>query len=340
MKVLIVGTGSIGMRHLRNLLELRGSMGLQLAAAEPDDSHRVAAGDLVGGSVYIHAELAMDAFQPDAVVLCSPNHLHVEQARSALSRGCHVFVEKPLALDRREARELIQPAGTSSGILMVGCNLRFHRGVRALSEAFQKGVLGRPLYAKAHFAHYLPNWRPGTDYRTTYSAVKEQGGGILLDAIHEPDYLCWLFGRARKVQGRLMNLGDLELDVEDSAVFTIEHETGVFSEVHLDYLRRDKSRGCVVAGTEGTLVWESYAKNPEKVLVRAFDAKADRWRVLLDEPEYDLNRQYVDEMLYFLHAAANGDEPMNGVSEAMDTLALLDAVRESSQTECPVGLEP
>jgi predicted dehydrogenase len=311
-------------------------MTLDLAAAEPDADNRKKAGELLGTNVYKGIEQALDESSHDVVILCSPNHLHVLQAMLALSRGCHVFVEKPLALELADAEKLASPARESEGLLMVGCNLRFHRGVRTLSEALRDGAVGRPLYAKAHFAHYLPNWRPGTDYRKTYSARKDLGGGILLDAIHEPDYLCWLFGKAKDVQGRLMNLGDLALNVEDVAMFVIAHESGVVSEVHVDYLRRDKSRGCVITGTEGTLQWESAAKNPERILVRAFDASRDRWTVLCDEPAYDLNRQYVKEMAYFLNAVAKGERPMNGLEEAMHSLALLDAVRESSKRGCRV----
>jgi predicted dehydrogenase len=212
---------------------------------------------------------------------------------------------------------------------MVGCNLRFHIGVSAVAQALREGRIGQPLSVRAHFGHYLPNWRPDTDYRLSYSAQKDQGGGILRDAIHEPDYLCWLFGRADEVMGWLCNLSDLEMDVEDTAVYFMR-QGNVLSEVHVDFLRQDKSRGCEVVGTEGTLRWQSTGKNPENVSVRMFQAAKGKWESLHEEPAYDPNRQYVEEIAYFLTCVREEEHPMNGIEEAIHVLEILDGVRKST----------
>lgn len=331
MKLLVVGAGSIGRRHIKNLMSLTQNRDLILSVAEPDDSVRKAVCEEWGLTGYREFAAAFEEEVYAAVVLCSPSHFHVSQAKEALARGCCLFVEKPLALNQRQAEALAPLLRKRHGFLMVGCNLRFHPGIKTLAKALAEKKIGRPLYCRAQFAHYLPNWRPDQDYRRTYSAQKSGGGGILLDAIHEPDYLCWLFGDVSKVWGNVCRIGDLETDVEDTANYTLWHEAPFFSEVHVDFLRRDKARECEVVGTHGTLVWQSEGKNPERVLVRWFDAKSGEWTILHQDEAYDLNGQYVDEMDYFLGCVEHKTKPMNGLEEAMHVLKVLDGVRTSSE---------
>lgn len=331
MKILVVGTGSIGMRHLRNLMSVQDRFDLHLEAADPDADNRQNAKQLLNRKTYLSMEEALDDGSVDAVIVCSPNQHHIPQAKLALSRGCHMFIEKPLSVNLKEAEQFLS-SDHDDRLIMIGCNLRFHCAVKSLRQAVHTGAIGRPLYANAHFAHYLPNWRPGSDYRKTYSAQKDKGGGILLDAVHEPDYLCWIFGKALNIQGRLMNLGDLGIDCEDTAIYSITHETGAITNVHVDYLRRDKSRGCVVVGTNGTVSWESKGKNPEQVLVKLYSAVRNEWVTLLDEPEYDPNTQYLDEMIFFLDAVTQEKKVMNDPVEAYHTMEVLDSVRSSSDS--------
>src|SRR5436309_2376616 len=97
--------------------------------------------------------------------------------------------------------------------------------------------------------------RPGAEYRSLYCSRAEAGGGVILDAIHEIDYLAWLFGPVERVSAEAGRIGDLDIDVEDYASLALMHRGGVRSEIHLDYLQRWKRRGCEVVGSEGTLIW-------------------------------------------------------------------------------------
>jgi predicted dehydrogenase len=285
-------------------------------------------------NVLASIEEALNEGAHDVAFICSPNHLHIRQAKQLAEAGCHLFIEKPVSLNRAEALRLM-PVIEKYGVeLMVGCNLRFHPGERGLVEALDSGRIGRPLYAMAQFAHYLPNWRPGQDYHQTYSASHEQGGGILLDDIHEPDYLCWILGEVSRVSGTLPTIGDLDVDVEDVADYVMWHGDRLYSHVHADYLRRDKAMGCELVGTEGSVVWQSRGKNPESVRVELFDAVSGVWEQVFVDDSYDLNRQYVDEIDYFLECLQQQRSPMNGLSEAIALMDVLDMVRESSRSGC------
>ena len=332
MKVIVIGAGSIGRRHIANLLKLQRT--LDISVVDPSDHCSTMVRNQFGLLVYSSIDHALNEDSYEVACICSPNHLHVSQAKQLAEAGCHLFIEKPISLDRAEAMSLM-PVVEHCGVeLMVGCNLRFHPGVREVAEAMNSGRIGRPLYARAQFAHYLPNWRPGQDYRQTYSANLEQGGGILLDDIHEPDYLCWMLGEVSRVSGTLPTIGDLDVDVEDVADYVMWHGDQLYSHVHADYLRRDKARGCELVGTEGSVVWQSRGKNPESVRVELFDVGLGEWEQLFVDDAYDLNRQYVDEVEYFLECLEQQRSPMNGLSEAIALIDVLDQVRESSFSGC------
>lgn len=330
MKVIVVGAGSIGRRHIGNLLKL--DRDLQVGVAEPSETSRDAVRETWGLEPLPSLESALERESYDAALVCTPNHLHIPQAKILAEAGCHLFVEKPLCLDREEALGLVPILERSGVVLMVGCNLRFHPGVSALVEVLRSGKIGRPLYARAQFAHYLPNWRPGQNYRRTYSARKEQGGGILLDDIHEPDYLCWLLGDVTRVSGFLPTIGDLDVDVEDVADYIMWHGDRLYSHVHADYLRRDKIRGCELVGTEGSVVWQSRKKNPEIVDVKLFDATLGKWKTVFFNDTYDLNAQYLDEIDYFFGSIQEGRKPMNGVDQAIRLMNVLDKVRQADRS--------
>lgn len=333
MHVVVIGAGSIGRRHIANLLSL--SRAVKLTVVEPLEANRDVvreAFDILGKQ---SLEEALQDGPYDAALVCSPNHLHVSQAAALAEMGCHIFVEKPMSLNYGQAKSLARVLTETSVLLMVGCNLRFHPGVTALRHALEDGVIGRPLYARAQFAHYLPNWRFGQDYWQSYSANKDQGGGILLDSIHEPDYLYWLLGEVCRVQGVLARLGDLQIDVEDTADYVLWHGERLYSHVHVDYLRRDKLRGCEIVGTKGTVSWLSRGKNPESVHVELFDSATGHWETLMEDHAYDSNRMYIAEIEYFLDCLEKGQQPMNGVKEASHLMAVLDAVREASHSGLP-----
>lgn len=325
----MIGAGSIGMRHIGNISKLGPEY--EVSVAEPSELGRAAVSKTFGFEVFSSVETALENGSWDVSFVCSPNHMHVRHARMLAESGSHLFVEKPLSPSLKEVRDLIPVLERTGTHLMVGCNLRFHPGVKSLSEVLSKGLIGRPLFARAQFSHYLPNWRSGQDYRRTYSARKDEGGGILLDDTHEPDYLCWLLGRVHRVNGMLTKIGDLEIDVEDVADYVLWHSERMYSHIHADYLRRDKTRGCELVGTEGSVIWTSRGKNPEQVNVSLFPSSTGISEILIDEPAYDPNLQYIEEAKYFLDCIVKGIRPMNGLYEAEHLVSVLESVRHSAK---------
>jgi predicted dehydrogenase len=249
---------------------------------------------------------ARDDVDADFVVVATPTASHVSDLEWALARGLHVFLEKPLGATRADlnrARELI-PA---SRVVMVGCNLRFTEGFRCVESHLAD--VGRLLSVDSTFGWYLPGWRPGQDYRRSYSASRALGGGVILDAIHEIDYVGALAGPVSGVAATWTNTGSLEIDVEDLAELTLRHESGVVSQIHLDYLQRTYTRSCRVVGSEATLHWD-YASGSVELLTPSNS------RSLLKDADRDENEMYVAELAHFVDAVATASPTANDLGTA------------------------
>jgi predicted dehydrogenase len=191
--------------------------------------------------------------------------------------------------------------------------------------------IGKPLFAFAHYGNHLPSMRPGVDYRTLYAARRADGGGVIFDAIHEIDYLTWLLGPVAAVACEAARLGGLDIDVEDHAVMNLSHASGMHSNVQLDFLRRRKSRGCEIVGTEGTLTWHSDGKAPERCRVERASADG-KVTLLASDDAYDANQMYLAMLDAFLDAASGKPAAnLQTGAQARAALAAACAAHESAR---------
>lgn len=322
-KVLIVGCGSIGARHAGN------ASGRAAVAVMDTDAGRAAhVAQACKGIVVSDLDSAI-AWKPDAAIVATPPRFHLEIAGRFVDAGIPVLVEKPIAPSLEGVDRLLEAAQKRNVPLHVVCNMRFHPGPATLKASLP--MIGRPLFAFAHYGNYLPAMRPGADYRTLYAARRADGGGVIFDSIHEIDYLGWLLGPVESVACQAGRLGDLDIDVEDHAVLTLKHASGASSAVQLDFLRRQKSRGCEVVGTDGTLIWQSDGKSPERCTVKRIDRDGTVIS-LLDTSAYDGNTMYAAMLQAFLDGIAGragGGQIQSGL-EARAALAAACAAHESA----------
>lgn len=282
--------------------------------------------------------------EPHGVIIATPNHLHLEstqqvflqwQQRGLLSiRG--VLVEKPLAIDLKSAQELLRATlvdGLVSIRVLVGYNLRFHPGLRKVKELLDNGAVGSPLCASIYCGSYLPDWRPGTDYRSNYAARRDSGGGVLLDISHELDYACWLFGEPAAVTCMAQTTGALEgLQTEDVADVLIRFKSGVQANVHLDYVRRDRKRGCEIVGTEGTLVWDAASD----LIYRCVSEPLNKYQWFVGPVDGDT--MYRQQLRHFINVVRGDEQPLCTGQDGLRALQLALAARESSETGRTVTL--
>jgi predicted dehydrogenase len=323
--LLVVGCGSIGTRHLKNLKALGAG---PLIACDVDAARREAAAAALGVETVATLEEGLRA-QPKAALICTPPATHLPLALAAAAAGCHLFIEKPLA-DRLEGvGELARVVAARELIALVACNMRFHPGVRALKRGLDEGAIGRVLAVHAEYGHWLPGWRPDADYRAVYSAHRDAGGGILLDAIHEIDYLGWFLGPLAEVACLEAKVSDLEIDAEDTVALILRSAAGAVATVHLDYTQRVKRRRCVVVGSEGTLVWESRGKSPETCVLERYTAASGRWE--RQEETVDFDAPFRDELTHFLACLAGRERPLQDLAAATRALAVVETAREAAR---------
>ena len=309
---LVVGCGSIGQRHLRNLHRLNVR---RLATCDPDEARTAAMRTELDVETFVNMAEALAAWRPDVVFVCTPPAFHVEQALQAVAAGAHVFIEKPLSNALHGVGELIATARARRRVCQVGYNLRFDSGLRLVRDLVARGEIGRVLWARAEYGQYLPDWRPGRNYRDTYSAQKELGGGVLLDVSHELDYVIWLLGRPTHVTWMTGRVGGLDIDVDDCATVLLRFVGGAQADVHVDLIQRSYSRSCKLVGEQGTIVWDFAARE-----VRLFDSRNGSWEVrsYTDDP----NEMYIAEVHHFLQCVENGTEPEVDLAQARAVVEL------------------
>jgi len=319
MRFLVIGCGSIGKRHVRNLIRL----GERHILVHDSSRKRMM---LVQKKYGVEARLELDSAleeELDAALVCTPPVTHVPLARRALDAGLNVFVEKPISHTMEGVVDIIKAAKRKGLVLAVGYNFRFHPGMRMVKEMLEGGSIGGVMWGRATVGQYLPDWRPWQDYRKSYTARREMGGGIILDGSHEIDYMRWLIGEVGSVTCFAGRLSSLEVDVEDSADILMRHGGGEMSNVHMDFIRRDYFRECEVVGEDGTVRW-SFPSGT----VRMYSAKTRKWRTVYRG--CDPNEMYVGEMRHFIRCVQGKEIPLVSGEEGMRTLAVALAAKRSA----------
>lgn len=248
LKVCFVGIGSIAKRHIKNLKKICDARNIHL---EIDAVRRRSMADeeaeLGIRTVYTDSK-SLDK-EYDIVFITNPTEWHISALNDLKSCGKHFFVEKPLtSMAQIDAAERFQPKAGS--VYYIACPLRYN----AVIQYIHKNIEARDIIAvRSMSSSYLPDWRPGIDYRKTYSAHKEMGGGVSVDLIHEWDYLTYLFGFPNDVHCILGRKSNLEIDCDDIAAYIGEYKDKIV-ELHLDYFGRQTIREIMLFTNQDTII--------------------------------------------------------------------------------------
>jgi len=271
------------------------------------------------------------AAAPDVAFVCGPTSLHAEHCISMFGAGAHVFVEKPVALDVQSAKRIVVAAKMADRDLIVGYNLRFLPSLQALKHALELQQIGRPLSARAEVGQYLPDWRPGVDYRTSNSARALLGGGIELELSHEIDYISWLLGDAETVNASFAHGSDLEIEGDDTAEIILQMRSGVLASVHMDMTQRSPTRTCRIVGADGTLLWDGLTGTVMKYL------PGTGWSTICED-DGSRNEMYLKEIQHVFACVRHETTPIVTYAEAIRTVQIANAARISSNNGQRVSL--
>ncbi len=326
MRVVVVGTGSIARRHIANakLIWPEDNVACVSSSGRSVASGEMPAAPLAGIDAAVE-------WRPDFAIIASPAPFHLSQAAIFAEAGIPMLLEKPVSHDLDEYDRWLPRLAAIASRIDVAYNLRFLSSAQRFHAAVRDGVAGTIVNVLVDVGQYLPDWRPGADYRDGVSARRDLGGGVLLELSHEFDYLRWIFGDFEKVYCIALPTGQLEVDVEDRADLILSGSSGLIANLHLDLLQRRPRRVCRVIGSEGTLVWDAIANSV------SFEAKG-HVEMLFSEPEADRNMMYLDQLRRFARVAQGLEAPLVGLSHARGTLALVAAAKRSATSGAAVSL--
>jgi len=313
MRVLFTGLGSIGRRHARLLRDLEPDV--DIVAYRTGDRPS----DVDGIAEFHDFDAALDT-DPDVAFVTNPTFRHVPTALRCARAGCHLFVEKPLSHTLEGVDELIETVEHRDLVTCMGCNLRFHPSIRATRDEIENDAVGTCYSYRVHAGSYLPDWRSDRDHRKTYSAHPEEGGGVVLDLIHELDYARWLFGPVDSVDGTVHSTSHLEIQTEDVAEILFKHTSGVIGSIHLDYYRPENRRDVEITGREGILTADLIDDN-----VR-LERGDESWTESFD---VDRDKTYRDQLSYFLGHVRSGRACENDIQTGKRVLELALQAKET-----------
>lgn len=320
MKFLIAGLGSIGRRHLRNLkhLDQNDIILYRTHQATLPDS------ELCDHPIYTDLGEAL-AQKPDGVIVANPTSMHLSVAQVAAEAGAALLIEKPVSdslIGIRELQNVLEQTGKPA---LIGFHYRYHPVLQAIKKIIDSGQLGKPLKAHVHWGEYLPGWHPWEDYRHSYAARADLGGGVLNTLSHPIDYLRWLMGEVGSVSADLANLSTLELDVEDNAELLFRFQAGSRATIHVDYYQRPPSHTLDLTFEEGRILWDN-ATGAAKV----YDVYNETDNLIQAPEDFDRNSMFLAEMEAFVGLCRGENIPHCTLADGKRVQKIVEVARQSA----------
>lgn len=338
MRALIAGLGAVGQRHARNLRAMRPDIELLayrqrgragVISNTLDYNATADPAEALGMEVFTNLESALGT-APDVAVICTPTSQHASIALQAAAAGCHLYIEKPVSHSLDGLAQLDRIADTSHLVVAIGCQWRFHPCVERLRAILSEGVLGEIRRADINFSEFLPDWHPYEDYRESYAARSEMGGGVVLSQIHDYDLACWLFGPVGTVVATSTSGAPLDVDAEHTVQAQFD------------------------AGSARVFVRQTYAESARVRTIRVQGANADAVADLVAGTlsltpavaegaalgEYDRNEMFracLQDFIRCVESGGGNTAPRTTLRDGSAVLRVALAVRESARRGIPIA---
>ncbi len=341
MKILFIGLGSAGQRHLRNMIRILGHRAEYAAYRERklkrvfDDNLNIISEMSVGEFYGIREFYDLDeglAWKPDITVISNPNSMHMDYAVRAAYAGSDLFIEKPLAVSMEKVgvlEELVMQKGLKA---YVGYQNRFHPCVKKMKEILESNRLGRIISVHCEIGELLTKMHGYEDYRGMAESQKATGGGVVLCQIHELDYLYWMFGLPAQLYAVGGRNSHLEIEVEDYAVTLCRYQKDGYEfpvMIHQDFLQSPPVRGCKIVGEYGRFEMNLRENEYELILGgETVDSKSF--------PSFERNDMFLEEMRAFLNCVDTREKEGIDLQDGCGSLRFALAIKESMEKKALV----
>jgi len=321
MKILVVGYGSIGKRHVKNLLENTNSEIIIYTKRNDLDS-------LKRNNVKIfHSLQKCLSEKPDIGFITNETAYHIPIAIKLAKAGLDLFIEKPLSDSVNGIKILQKIVKQKKLVTQMGYNLRFHQSIIKIRQLIKQKKIGKIISIQAENGSYLPDWHPYEDYRRGYAGKKRLGGGIVLTQIHDVDYLYWFFGNPKSIFSVMGKFSDLNISTEDYCSSIIQFKNKITAELHLDFFQGPQYRQCKIKGTNGVILWNSIDNQ-----IKFYNNRKKKWEIIF-KPNIKRNQTYIDEIKHFLKCVKNRKRTINNLYNGIETLNIALGMKKSAKNK-------
>jgi predicted dehydrogenase len=309
MKALFIGLGSIGQRHLKNLICIDPEIEI-IAFRQRNRPLSEELNYRIKSFTDLNQALS---FKPDIAIISCPSKIQIDIAKKIIEANIPFLIEKPISNTLKGLDEVAKTIREKNIISFTAFNMRFHPCFKKTKELINENILGNIIHFYAQVGQFLPDWHPYEDYREGYSAKKSLGGGVSLDLIHELDYVTNLLGSPKKIYWMKSNLSSLEIETEDTSNYMLELSSGIMGMIHLDYVQRRGTRTLTIIGDVATMEVDFIYCN-----IKVFDQN----NIILDysNPEFERNDMYLEMISSFINSIKENKYCDSDFVRGMDVL--------------------
>jgi predicted dehydrogenase len=318
-KVLVCGAGSIGKRHIENLLNL----GVNVLVWRTQINLLKNIAKEYNVETYENLDIAIE--NADAVIVATASDQHVEIALKVLNANKPLFIEKPVSNNWENIDKLLELS--KNKIIEIGCQFRMHPNLIKLNQILQKKETANVLTYRLAMGQRLDAWRKNVDYKKGYSSDEKRGGGALFDLIHQIDIAIWLFGPVLSVNAVLSKRSELLISGDDVTNLLLTHTNGLTGHIQLDMASPVYRCEAEVMTSDSIFKWSfsdsslyNYTTEKKEIINKLDD-------------EYNRNNMFIDHMKHFLIRIDNNEiSPACSLDDGIAALKVALCARESNLT--------
>ena len=300
LRILIVGLGSIAKKHINALRSLSSEFEIYALRSSTDASQYE---DVI--NVF---DLNYGLF--DFAIISNPTYLHFDYIKLLSEKSIPLFIEKPPVHSLENFDEILNLVSKRKITTYVACNLRFHPCLNFLKDRIDDQNL-KINEINIYCGSYLPEWRPGVNFRKIYSSDSKMGGGVHLDLFHEIDYVTWIFGQPILYNSIKRSVSSLSIESIDYANYTLQYDKFTAS-IILNYYRKKTKREIEILFDQ--ITW--------KVDLINNIIKSDDGKVIFQVENFDISQTYKLQLEYFIDCLNNNKKPMNSLKDSVPALKI------------------
>lgn len=317
--ILICGFGSIGSRHLNNLIKL-GFTNLSVFTTNSNKFFKVPE------KIKIYEDLD-EALQQEPFLsfICNPTSLHVITAIKCAKAGSNLFIEKPLSDNLSDVNHLKEILNEKKIVCMIGYMMRFNPVIQKIKNIIESKIFGDVIHYHSNWGEYLPGWHPYEDYKSTYAGKKELGGGVMPTLSHDLDLTYWLFGMPKKIHCISQKVTYLDINTEAIADILFYYDENIAAHVHLNYLDNPAKRNILIRFTKGRVEYDIIKNKLITIKINQ-----DKPSVFDYKNEFTRNDLFLKEVNYLLKSIEKNIKPKPSIEDGINILKIINHAKKSS----------